>query len=47
MEQPTDRSPEYKKIADAAEVGETAPEETPVKTGNLSGGELNNGPVRS
>jgi hypothetical protein len=47
MEQVKDRSAEYARDVKAAEVGETAPVETPEHTGNLSGGELNQGPVRS
>jgi hypothetical protein len=40
-----DTSKEFARLVRDAEVGEVMPEETPVEVGNLSGGELNNGPV--
>jgi hypothetical protein len=46
MEQKNDRSAEYARVVRDAEVGETAPETTPEKPGNLSGGEQNNGATR-
>jgi hypothetical protein len=45
-EKVNDRSSEYAKLVRDAEVGADAPETTPEKPGNLSGGEQNNRPVR-
>ena len=39
-------SPEFARAMREAEVGERAPEVTPEKVGNLSGGEQNNGETR-